>query len=77
MKNNIVCELWAITGAYPRVGHLKGAPLMKALALNCKHETKLERLARNKHSSLLRKFINYGHKKFYNIRPRQGLNPRS
>jgi len=46
-----------IKGAYPRVGHLKGAPIMKALALNCKH------------SILLRKFVNYGHKKFYSIGP--------
>jgi hypothetical protein len=27
-------------------------------------------LARDKHSSLLRKFVNYGRKKFYNIKPR-------
>jgi hypothetical protein len=30
---------------------------------------KLERLARGKHSSLLRKFVAYGRKKFYNIGP--------
>ncbi len=29
----------------------------------------LERLARGKHSNLLRKFVNYGQKKFYNIGP--------
>ena len=33
------------------------------------HETRLERLATDKHSSLLRKFVNYGHKKFYSIGP--------
>ncbi len=33
------------------------------------HETKLERLSRDKHSSLLRTFVNYGRKKFYNIGP--------
>ena len=30
----------------------------------------MERLARDKHSSLLQKFVNYGQKKFYNIGPR-------
>jgi len=29
----------------------------------------LERLAKAKHSSLLRKFVNYRHKMFYNIGP--------
>jgi len=29
----------------------------------------LEWLARDKHSSVLRKFVNYGQKKFYNIGP--------
>ncbi len=28
---------------------------------------KARRLSRNKHSSLLQTFVNYGHKKFYNI----------
>jgi len=35
-----------------------------------KHWTKLERLARDKHSSLLRTFVNYDRKLFYNIEPR-------
>jgi hypothetical protein len=35
-----------------------------------RHETRLERLAMDKHSSLLRTFVNYGHKKLYNIGPR-------
>jgi hypothetical protein len=30
----------------------------------------LERRARDKHSSLLQKFVNYGQKKFHNIGPR-------
>ncbi len=34
-----------------------------------RHQTWLERLALDKHSSLLRKFVNYGRKKFYNIGP--------
>ncbi len=29
----------------------------------------LEKLAKDKHSSLLQKFVNYGQKKFYNIGP--------
>jgi len=35
----------------------------------CKHWTWLERLARDKHSSLLRKYVNYGSKKFYSTGP--------
>ncbi len=38
--------------------------------LTCKHYTRLERLARHKHSSLLRKLVNYARKKFYSIGPR-------
>jgi|APCry1669189369_1035219.scaffolds.fasta_scaffold381320_1 hypothetical protein len=34
------------------------------------HWTRLERLAREKHSGLLFTFVNYGRKKFYNIVPR-------
>jgi len=30
----------------------------------------MERLTRDEHSSILRKFLNYGLKKFYNIGPR-------
>ncbi len=32
--------------------------------------TRLEKFSRDKHSSLYRKFVNYGVKKFYNIGPR-------
>ena len=34
-----------------------------------KYKTRLERLVRNKHSSLLGTLVNYDHKKFYNIGP--------
>ena len=34
---------------------------------SCKHWTRMERPARDKRSRLLRKFVNYGLKKFYNI----------
>jgi hypothetical protein len=33
------------------------------------HKTKLERLAKDKHYSLLEKLVNYDHKKLYNIWP--------
>ncbi len=49
--------------------HLKRPSLGLALALHAIIRL-LERLARDKHSSLLRKFVNYGQKKFYNIGPR-------
>ncbi len=35
--------------------------------LTCKYYTWSERLASEKHSGLLQKFVNYGRKKFYNI----------
>ncbi len=38
-------------------------------SLTRKHQTRLERLARDKHSNLLRKSANCGHKKFYSIGP--------
>ncbi len=47
---------------------LKGRPLAGALATN-----KLERLARDKHSGLLRKFVTCGGEKFYNIVPRANV----
>jgi hypothetical protein len=46
------------------------APLRLAPGLTHKHYTRLERLARIKHSSLLRKFVYYDRKKFYKIEPR-------
>jgi hypothetical protein len=39
-------------------------------SLAYKQQTRLERLFTDKHASLLRKFVNYGQKKFYNIGPR-------
>jgi hypothetical protein len=61
------------------VGEARGLPESGASArcftevgsgLTNNHYTRLERLVRDKHSSLLRKFVNYGQKKFYNIGPR-------
>jgi len=40
-----------------------------APGLTRKHWTRLERLARDRHFSLFRKFVNYSHKKLYNIGP--------
>ncbi len=42
----------------------------KVLGLTLQHKTRLERLARDKHSSPLGALVNYGRKKFYNIGPR-------
>ncbi len=47
-------------GAYPKVEVL-------LLGLNHKQQTKQEKIAKDKHSSLLQTFVNYGCKKFYNI----------
>ncbi len=43
----------------------------------CKHYTGLERLAREKHSSLLRKSVNYVSKTFHRISPRRDKNVRA
>jgi hypothetical protein len=40
-----------------------------------KNYTWLESLSREKHSSILETFVNYGCKKFYNIGPRTRLSP--
>jgi hypothetical protein len=48
------------------VEQLKCTSLGQAPGLSYKHWT---RLGRDKHSSLLRKFINYGRKMFYKIGP--------
>jgi hypothetical protein len=37
--------------------------------LNCKHQTRLEKLARDEHSSLLRKSVIYGQKSFITLAP--------
>jgi hypothetical protein len=47
--------------------------LWLALGLMHKDWTRQERPAREKHSSLLRKSVNYGRKKSYNVCPRWGL----
>ncbi len=56
-------------GAYPSEAPFKCSILEWAPGLAHKQSTSMERLAKNKHSSLLRIFVNYGQKKFYNIGP--------
>ncbi len=51
--------------SYTRVEHLKVASIGWASGLTHKHKTRLERLARDKHSSSLCKSVNYGRKNFY------------
>ncbi len=48
--------------------NLSDAPLLgRLLALPTDKYTRLEKHAKDKRSSLLRKFVTYGSKKFYNI----------
>ncbi len=55
--------------AFPSEAPLRCSTLGYAPGFTRKH-TRLEMFARDKHSSLLRKFVNYGCKKSYNIGPR-------
>jgi hypothetical protein len=51
--------------------YLSGAPLLgKFLALPTNIISGWKKLASDKHSSLLRKLVNYGHEKLHNIAPR-------
>ncbi len=43
--------------------------MLHLFRLQPKYQTRLERLARGKHSSLLQKLVYYGCKKFYNVGP--------
>jgi hypothetical protein len=52
------------------VNHPLGAPLYGRLRAYLQTLTKLEMLARDKHSSLLQKCVNYGQKMFFNRWPR-------
>ncbi len=47
-----------------RVKHLSSSTLGQAPGLAPKHQTRLERLTRDKHSSLLQKYVNYDRKSF-------------
>ncbi len=54
-------------GAYPSEASFSYSTLGCAPDLTDKHLSRLEKLARDKHSSLLRKFVNYGQKIFYTL----------
>jgi hypothetical protein len=55
------------TGAHLWESPFRCSTLGQAPYLTRKHLTRLERPARDKHASLLRKLINYRHKKFFDI----------
>ncbi len=57
-------------GAYPIEEPFRCSTLRQAPGLAHKQQTGLERLARDKPFSLLRKFVIYSRKKFYKIGPR-------
>ncbi len=59
-----------VGGAYLRAVPFRCSTLGQAPLLTCKLKTRLEKLARDKRYSLLREFVTYGRKKFYNIGPR-------
>jgi hypothetical protein len=54
-------------GAYLRVDHFECNLLGLTPGLSYKYWTRLERPTSDKHSSVLRKFVNSGRKKFYSI----------
>ncbi len=62
--SSLVCDK---AGAYPSEAPFKCSTLGQAPGLAHEHSTRLERLAKDKHSSLLRKSVNYVRKKFYRI----------
>ena len=63
-----VC-LWQTFPAYSNARKVGVYPIEAPPGLTHKHQTKLERFARDKHSSLLYTLINYWRKMFYNIGP--------
>ncbi len=56
-------------GAYPSGAPKRRSSVGLALSIAHKHETKLERLSLDKHSSLLRTFVNYEIKIFITLGP--------
>ncbi len=65
----LLCWVLCRPGAYPRVTPFSRCFNKVAYGLTRKYWTSLERLARDKHSSLLQKSINEGFKKLYNFGP--------
>ncbi len=62
-------HLLVTPGAYPRRKHVKGAPLGLAPALLANFLTRLERVAKDKYSSLLGLVASNERKKFYTLTP--------
>jgi hypothetical protein len=58
-----------MAGAYPIEAPFRCSTLGYASGLAHKEQTRLERIAKNKHSSLLQKIITYGCRRFYGIGP--------
>jgi hypothetical protein len=54
-------------GAYLSETTLRCSTLGYVSGLTHKHQTRLERFAKDRHSCLLRTLVNYGRKTFYNI----------
>jgi hypothetical protein len=59
--------------ANPREALKRSSPLEQALVLTNNYLARLEKLAGEKHSSLLRTIVNYESKKMYNIVTRTDL----
>ncbi len=60
---------------YPREAPFRCSTVDQAPALSHKHKTRLEKLAKDKRSSLLWKVVTYGRKRFYNIDTWSPLHP--
>ncbi len=71
--SSLVQCLYVRPGAYPSETPFRCPTLRQAPGLTHKQQTSLERLATDKHSSLLRTFVNYVRKKFYNIGHRMSV----
>ncbi len=60
-------------GAYMSEAPFRCYTLGQALGLTHEQQTRLERLAKDKHSNPLPKYINYDGKKFYSTSPRRSI----
>ncbi len=67
-KHNLQSEKYTFKIAKNLVSLMNTIHLLKVY-LTGKHLTRQETLAKDKHSSLLRTFANYGREKFHNIGP--------
>ncbi len=64
----------SIQTAYPSEAPFRCSTPGQAPGLTRTHQTRLERLARDKHSSLLQRSVNYGRKRFYSTGSRASTN---